>query len=166
MSANTAFLPASDSPREVPRHPAALGSFIRLQLRLRGMTLPRLAEQHGLCRQALYQAIAQPSARCEQIIAEAIGLTPRELWPDRFGYQGTRLHTVRSNIETIRQAYAAPKQRPSPADPIEENLEPERTGGPIPNYAFASAGGPGTEQRIGGFPPLGLAPARTNVHGD
>ncbi len=75
---------------------------IRAELNRRGFTLTGLALDHGLYESACRQALDGRSLAGAQVIAEALGLTVQELWPDR--YLRRRSHTA-----TPRGSTASPK---------------------------------------------------------
>lgn len=75
-----------------PRDPAQLRAWIKFQLDLRGTNLQKLAEQHGLSRNAVRVALVRPYPRGERIIAAALGFKhPRTLWPGRYDEHGLPL---------------------------------------------------------------------------
>jgi len=73
------------------------------QLRLRGTSLRRLAGEAGVSQQAMSHALTAPSSYLEAVIAEALGLTPRQLFPERFDDAGNRLHWTREPQRTTRR---------------------------------------------------------------
>lgn len=48
----------------------------------------KLARAHGYNRKSPSLALKQPWPRMEQIIADAIGVDPHQLWPSRYGTDG------------------------------------------------------------------------------
>jgi Ner family transcriptional regulator len=61
-------------------HPA----IIVAQLRIQGTSLRQLAKDNGLFPTALSVAIQRPWLKAEGIIAQAIGVTPAQIWPSRY----------------------------------------------------------------------------------
>jgi Ner family transcriptional regulator len=53
-------------------------------LRKAGWSLSRLSKHHGYCRTALKKALAEPWPHAEHLIAEAIGIKPWDIWPNRY----------------------------------------------------------------------------------
>ena len=49
-----------------------------------GETFLTLAEKHGLGATTVRQALDRPYLNSEQIIADAIGVAPAEIWPERY----------------------------------------------------------------------------------
>lgn len=49
-----------------------------------GTNMSALSEQHGLSRGCLRNALYRPYPKAEQIIAEAIGVAPADIWPSRY----------------------------------------------------------------------------------
>ena len=64
-------------------------------MRLRGKSLRRIAKSIGITPVAVSAALGIPSFRAEQAIAEALGLTPQQLFPERYDGAGNRLHLVK-----------------------------------------------------------------------
>lgn len=52
-------------------------------LRKAGWSLRRLSVHHGYCPTAMSRAIQDPWPRGEQVIADAIGLSVADIWPER-----------------------------------------------------------------------------------
>lgn len=53
-------------------------------LKKRSISLAALSRANGLNSGTLYNALERPWPRGEQIIAEAIGLQPAQIWPSRY----------------------------------------------------------------------------------
>lgn len=68
----------------IPRHVDDRREWIKYQLALRGLTLGLLANRWGLSRKTVQKALHTPYPRMEKLIAEALGHTPQELWPERY----------------------------------------------------------------------------------
>lgn len=63
-------------------------------LRKKGWSLQQLALFHGYAsRTSLAKALAQPYPKAEQIIAEALAVEAREIWPTRYNTDGTTNRT-------------------------------------------------------------------------
>jgi len=71
-----------------PKNPAQLRAWIKFQLELRGTNLSKLADDAGLSRNAVRHALHRVYPRGERIIARAIGLEPKAIWPDRYDEHG------------------------------------------------------------------------------
>lgn len=54
-------------------------------LRKKGTTMAALSREHGLASVTLGNALRFPWPKGERIIAEAIGVEPKEIWPSRYG---------------------------------------------------------------------------------
>jgi hypothetical protein len=54
------------------------------RLRKQGMTLSALSRNNGLHSTTLANAFSRPYPKAERIIADAIGLSPQEIWPSRY----------------------------------------------------------------------------------
>lgn len=84
----------------VPINPAERRGWIIWQLRLRGYSLRRIADEEGKFPQSVSYALGNPSADMEFAIARRLDMTPQQLWPERFDASGRRLHVVRGSNRT------------------------------------------------------------------
>ncbi|WP_121573400.1 helix-turn-helix domain-containing protein [Brenneria alni] len=53
-------------------------------LKKRGTTLAALSRKSGLSSSTLRNALVRPYPKGEKIIAEAIGVSPSDIWPSRY----------------------------------------------------------------------------------
>lgn len=90
--------------KQVPVDLFHRSQWIQTQLRMRGTNLSRLAKDHGLGSTTLHSALRIPSLPAEQLIANALGTTPKVLFPERYSVNGERLHQVRSKRPPRRRA--------------------------------------------------------------
>lgn len=74
--------------RQLLRNPKKRWAWILYQCNLRGFSLASLASRHGVARETLYQVRHKRYPRMEKIIAEALGIAPEELWPERYDGEG------------------------------------------------------------------------------
>jgi len=67
-------------------------------LRKRGWSLRQLSAYHGYSPQTLSDTLRRPWPRAEHLIAEAIGVTPDQIWPTRYARRQARgaQHTTRA----------------------------------------------------------------------
>lgn len=84
----------------IPKNPAERRAWVCFQLRLRGRSLSKIARDEGVSQQAVSNALMTPSSRLEQAIAEALDLTPEQLFPERFDAMGFRLSHTRQAQRT------------------------------------------------------------------
>lgn len=91
---------------EIPKDAATRRHWVIYQLRLRGISVRRLAMKHGVSRQAISAALLLPSSHLERVIAKELGLKVEQLFPERFGPNGERLHLTRAPERS-----RAPKRR-------------------------------------------------------
>jgi len=59
-------------------------------LHKRGITLRKLAEQHNVSGRAVIQALRVRNFPSEKRIADAIGISPTDIWPSRYNPDGSR----------------------------------------------------------------------------
>jgi len=86
--------------------------YITYRLYDRGTSYDRISREHHYSRTAAQMAIKLPWPKMERLIAEAIGVTPQEIWPSRYEADGTPKRGLRSqkhstaseqcNVETHR----------------------------------------------------------------
>lgn len=60
-------------------------------LKKQGTSLRQLALTHGYAPRSLHKALSHPWKRGEEIIAAALGVAPRTIWPTRFLADGSRV---------------------------------------------------------------------------
>lgn len=60
-------------------------------LHKRGLTLRKLAEQHGVSPKAVIGALRERRVPAERRIADALGVHPMTIWPSRYNADGSRL---------------------------------------------------------------------------
>lgn len=65
---------------------------IKAAIRKRGTTLEALSEANGLDKRACSLALLRPYFSAEWVIAEFLGLSPRQIWPHRYDADGTYRH--------------------------------------------------------------------------
>lgn len=68
----------------IPLDSAHRRAWIKYQLELRGITLKALSLSNGLFRNSVAQALWRPYPHMERIIAEALGMRPEVIWPERY----------------------------------------------------------------------------------
>ena len=88
---------------DIPKNPAVRRAWIVYQLRIRGTSLRCLARNHDVTHQAMSNALMLSSARLQTVIAEAIGLTPQQLFPEFYDGTGNRLSWTRETKRTTRR---------------------------------------------------------------
>ncbi|HAT50779.1 MAG: helix-turn-helix domain-containing protein [Nitrospirae bacterium] len=64
---------------------------IKYLLEEAGWNMAELSEKHGLFRTACSNALREPWPRVERIIADAIGVAPEVIWPERYNEKGKPL---------------------------------------------------------------------------
>lgn len=69
-------------------HPQKRWAWVIYQLGLEGRSLAEVAAEAGVQRQTLYHAQKRPYPRMEKIIADALGLHPAQLFPERYDADG------------------------------------------------------------------------------
>lgn len=78
-----------DTPtKQLLKDPEKRRAWIIYQVNLQGRSLSDIARTAGVNRQTLYHVFLKPYPRMEAIIADALGLTPAQLWPERYDANG------------------------------------------------------------------------------
>lgn len=78
-------------------------AWVKYQLELTGRSMASIAAQCGVGRTALYAAFRRPYPRMEKALADALGVTPQALFPERYDADGL------PNRRQGRQATRAPR---------------------------------------------------------
>lgn len=65
---------------------------IKAAIRKTGITLTTLGQSRGLGGSTCRVALTRPCPAGEIVIAEYLGVAPKELWPDRYHADGTPRH--------------------------------------------------------------------------
>lgn len=73
---------------EIPKEAELRWEWIKFQLRSKGTSLAQLARQLGVERNALNNVKRVAYPRMERAIAKALGLTPFQIWPERWDQSG------------------------------------------------------------------------------
>ncbi|MGE0416453.1 MAG: helix-turn-helix domain-containing protein [Acetobacteraceae bacterium] len=84
-------------------HPAD----VLASLKKRGTSLAALSVANGYHPTAAGKALKRPWPALEQLIANAVGMAPQQLWPSRYDAEGKPLGRVRMSPGTNRTAVAA-----------------------------------------------------------
>ena len=79
-------MPSKNTLEKTNWHPADIGA----ALKKRGWSLSRLSRFHGLARSFCEHAIRRPFPKGERLIAEAIGVPPEDIWPERFAERAAK----------------------------------------------------------------------------
>jgi lambda repressor-like predicted transcriptional regulator len=88
---------------QIPPNPFVRRAWIIFQLHVAaGISLATIADDEGCSRQAVSLALTHPNARLEEAIAQRLGVTAAQLFPERFDEHGTRLHVIRETNRTPR----------------------------------------------------------------
>ncbi len=74
--------------REIFSDPDRRRVWVSYQVRLKGKTLADYARDAGVSRSCLYSGFRHPYPHMEKIIADAVGLTPQILFPERYSADG------------------------------------------------------------------------------
>jgi Ner family transcriptional regulator len=80
---------------------------IKAEVRKTGISLAELSRSNGLPEHACRHALQSPYFEAEMLIAETLGRSPRELWPERYTATGETRHPPRLH-----------RLKDSPANPV------------------------------------------------
>ena len=70
--------------KTLPKNPDDRRAWIQYQLRLAGYNFASLAREYSLSRTCVLSALYKRYPKMERIIAEKLGMTPEEIWPERY----------------------------------------------------------------------------------
>lgn len=97
---------------DIPKYPAERRAWVIFELKKRKTNLSRIADALKITRQSVYGAFSEPSVRVEMAVAEALGMTAQQLFPERFDHNGVRIpHTRPDNISLGRAAGDSQNER-------------------------------------------------------
>lgn len=109
---------------DIPRDNEQRWEWIKYQIRSRGMTLTSLAASLGVTHKAMVNAKYGPYPRMERGIAKALGMTPQQIWPERWNADGTparqRPNRSESSPRVRRSAMKDNGSNATPHRPLEE----------------------------------------------
>lgn len=77
---NTLF--ASSIP--VPQDESLRREWVKYQLRVRGISMASLARANAASRQVVALTLVRSNPRWESVIAQALGMPPSKIWPERY----------------------------------------------------------------------------------
>lgn len=72
----------------IAQDPFKRRAWVKYQLHLQGRSMAALAADAGVERCTLYWVFNRPYPRMEKVIADALGVTPQALFPERYGPDG------------------------------------------------------------------------------
>lgn len=70
-------------------------------LKKMGWTVRSLSVANGLSPNTLKTALAVPYPKCERIIADALGMQPEEIWPQRYAKRNFKPQLHAANAECV-----------------------------------------------------------------
>jgi len=75
--------------KEILADPKKRRSWVMYQLHMQGKSLAQVGKDNGVnTRQSLYETFRKPYPRVEKVIADAVDLTPQQLFPERYDADG------------------------------------------------------------------------------
>ncbi|MDH4229998.1 MAG: helix-turn-helix domain-containing protein [Nitrospirota bacterium] len=74
----------------IPTDPLRTWEWVKYQLGLRGLTIRALARANGITHPALTRARRYRTPKAQRLLAQAIGVTPETIWPERYVNRGKR----------------------------------------------------------------------------
>ena len=84
---------------------------IKAAIRKTGLTLTALAHRNRLSESAMRKTLLRPSPRVQLIIANHLGLSPVEIWPDRYDAAGRPLRNKCRNRRNLSGSAAPPHRQ-------------------------------------------------------
>mgnify|MGYP001806356833 CR=1 FL=1 len=96
--------------------PVKRRAWVKYQIQMQGRSMAQVAHAAGVNRQAFYSVFHKPYPRMEKVIAEAIGLTPQALFPERYDADGLPNRRMgrppRSGIKSVKSDSKDTAKRP------------------------------------------------------
>lgn len=80
---------------EIPTDPHERAAWVIYKLKAKRLSIAAVGRPRGWDRSMVRRALFQPSYPQEEALARALGLTVRQLFPERYDEEGNRLHFVR-----------------------------------------------------------------------
>jgi Ner family transcriptional regulator len=74
--------------RKILADPAKRRAWIRYQIWLTGKSMAQVADEAGVSRQCLYTVFNRSYPHMEKVVADALGLHPKDLFPERYDADG------------------------------------------------------------------------------
>ncbi len=103
---------------------------IKAAVRKRGVSLAALSRSHGLPEHACRHALRYPYFEAEMAIAETLGLSPRQIWPERYDAGGATRHpSRRSRAKNTRTAITSKRQKGRESMTVATTAAPPGPGG-------------------------------------
>lgn len=78
--------------KQLLRDPAKRRYWVIYQLGLLGLSLAKVAKGHGVRRQTLNAALHKTYPRMEKVLADALEVAPKDLFPERYDADGLPLY--------------------------------------------------------------------------
>lgn len=86
------MLKTDKPPKHILKDPAKRRAWIIYQVNLQGRSLAQVARDAGVTRVCLYQVFNKTYPRMEKVVADALGMAPAELWPERYDADGLPIY--------------------------------------------------------------------------
>jgi Ner family transcriptional regulator len=80
--------------KQLLKNPKKRHAWVIYQVTLQGRSLAQIADNAGVSRQCLYQVFRRTYPRMEKVVAEALGMAPADLWPERYDADGLPLYRM------------------------------------------------------------------------
>lgn len=86
----------------IPTEPRERQGWVLFQLKLMGESFASVGREMGVSHTSVRQALTEPSFEIEKALAAKLGVTVRQLFPERYDTKGRRLHQTRGE-STLRR---------------------------------------------------------------
>lgn len=78
--------------KQLIRDPKKRKAWVMYQVKLQGRSLAKVADAAGVSRQCLYHVFRITYPHMEKVVADALGMAPKELFPERYTEDGLPIH--------------------------------------------------------------------------
>lgn len=83
----------------VPKEGALRREWVKYQLKIRGRSMASLARENEASRQVVALTLVRSNPRWEAVIAQALGMPPSQIWPERYDPQSQMPVSVSRRLE-------------------------------------------------------------------
>jgi Ner family transcriptional regulator len=100
-----AMIKLDSTTKRLLQDPDKRRAWVKYQIHLTGRSMAQVADAAGVNRQTLYSAFFKTYPRMEKVIADALGLPPAVVFPDRYDADGLPIYRMgRPKKSTSKQA--------------------------------------------------------------
>ncbi len=107
------------APQKMPASGDWPSHYLLYRLREARTSYARISRLNGYCPTAAIMVNHQPWPKMEAIVAKALGVTPRDIWPSRYNEDGTPIPGAHTKLQRRLRARNKNMAQPRSADNVE-----------------------------------------------